>query len=265
MFIEPSCELLLFACRCRDPDRNNALLSMRRCLSSSIQLRQDMPTDWWTSCRVTRLTGSELFCLRKKGYRPHHLVLGSSAQSMGVINGFLSSWVDSQGGSNAQITELIASTRMAATAKLYDEAVEREADGVVGTSLQLVHKSNHFEVLAIGSTVLSDAPAAKKPATPAADRDNWLWSEPESGTGCDRTSTRTSEPFLTACSGEQVYCLLDCGFVPKTVAFGNDAYSRGLGGFLRSAIGSTVAAGEVMAPFPTRRVSSFHMCDAFPS
>ena len=166
---------------------------------------------------------------------------------MGVMNGFLSSWVDTQGGSNSQITELIAGARMAATAKLYDEAVEREADGVVGTSLQLVHKANHFEVLAIGSTVLSDGPAAgehraEKPATPSVDRDNWLWSE-----SAVKSSSARAAPFLTACSGEQFYCLLDCGFVPKTVVFGNDAYSRGLGGFLRSAIGSTVTAGEVPA------------------
>ena len=214
------------------------------------------PAQWWSSCRATRLNGSEIFCLKKKGFRPHHLVLGSAAQSMGMINGFLSSWSQTQGGSNAEVTGLISSARATAMNKLMAEAEARGGVGVVGTSLQLVHKASHFEVVAIGSTVVALEDHEKMPpvpterASPPTERasprvqSDWLSVDEE-----------THHPpvalpptlFVAGCSGEQFYCLLECGFTPKTVVFGNDAYSRGLGGFFRSAVASTISSGEVPA------------------
>ena len=53
--------------------------------------------------------------------------------------------------------------------------------------------------------------------------------------------------FTAACSGEQLFCLVDSGFTPIHLVFGNDAYSRGMDGFIASAIGTTLMSGEVPA------------------
>jgi uncharacterized protein YbjQ (UPF0145 family) len=254
------------------PFRGPVLRLGRRCWLQAEPIRSSPPTSvdeslspaqWWSSCRATRLNGSEIYCLRKKGFRPHHLVLGSAAQSMGMINGFLSSWSQTQGGSNAEVTGLISSARQTAMDKLMAEAVARGGAGVVGTSLQLVHKASHFEVVAIGSTVVALEDHEKCPpvpierASPPTERaspptegasprvhSDWLSVDEETH------HPKVAPPptlFVAGCSGEQFYCLLECGFTPKTVVFGNDAYSRGLGGFFRSAVASTISSGEVPA------------------
>ena len=82
-----------------------------------------------------------------------------------------------------------------------------------------LRKAKHFEVVLRGTTVMAEGNAY----------------------------TLGGHPFSVGCSGNNFWCLLDSGFQPITMVFGNEAYSRGMKGWLTSSIGTNITAGHVPA------------------
>lgn len=162
---------------------------------------------------TTGLSGNEIFCLQLKNYSPGSIVVGNSVRSLGVIGSVGSSFKVILGGELTQITSLIEEGREMAYKRMLEEAVSKNATGITGVTSQLIFHGANVEFLSIGSVIYGEESADK-------------------------------EKFSTSADGQELYAQLDVGFKPICFAFGNVAYSMGLG---RGIIGSlkTLGRGEI--------------------
>jgi uncharacterized protein YbjQ (UPF0145 family) len=149
---------------------------------------------------VTGLSGNEIFCLHKLGYRPGDLVIGNSVNSMGFVGSLSSAARTLVGGEVTQVTEVIHDGRQMAIERLLKESEQRGGSAVTGLTSELMWQSGGVEFLSVGSclTCPGDIPSG----------------------------------FSTSAGGQELFCQIDCGFVPIHLAFGNVAYSIGVGGGL---------------------------------
>ncbi len=148
----------------------------------------------------TGLNGNEMFCLHKKGYTPGELVIGNSVWSMGLFGAIGSGLKTLMGGEVEQVTNIVHEGRKNALERMQAWTDLGGAVGITGVTNELVMHSGNIEFLSIGS-------ALHKPGISA-----------------------TKLEFTAAADGQELYCQLDCGFRPIEFAFGNVAYSIGLGG-----------------------------------
>ncbi|ASQ44658.1 heavy metal-binding domain-containing protein [Legionella clemsonensis] len=162
---------------------------------------------------TTGLSGNEIYCLAEKGYAPGNIVVGNSVHSLGLIRSVGTGLKAMLGGELTQITRLIEDGRKTAYQRLLQEAVNYNATGVTGVDSQLISHGGNVEFLAIGSAIHANG------TTPA-------------------------NKFSTSADGQELYAQLDAGFKPICFAFGNVAYSMGIG---RGLLGSlkTLARGEI--------------------
>ncbi|CEK12171.1 heavy metal-binding domain-containing protein [Legionella hackeliae] len=162
---------------------------------------------------TTGLSGNEIYCLAEKGYAPGNIVVGNSVHSLGLIRSVGTGLKAMLGGELTQITQLIEDGRKTAYQRMLQEAVNYNATGVTGVDSQLIFHSGNVEFLAIGS-------------------------------GIHANGTTSLNKFSTSADGQELYAQLDVGFKPICFAFGNVAYSMGIG---RGILGSlkTLARGEI--------------------
>jgi uncharacterized protein YbjQ (UPF0145 family) len=159
-------------------------------------------------------SGNEMFCLAKKGLGPGELVIGNSVWSMGFLGTIGSGLKTLTGGEVAQVTEVVREGRTAALERMQSWSNLRGAVGISGVTTELVQHGGSIEFLSVGSAIHRGAEMAPK------------------------------LEFTSASDGQELYCQLDSGFVPKNFAFGNVAYSIGLGGSLAGAFRG-LARGEI--------------------
>ncbi len=159
-------------------------------------------------------SGNEIYCLAKKGLAPGELVIGNSVWSMGFVGTIGSGLRTLTGGEVEQVTEVVFEGRKGALERMSAWSDLRGAVGISGVSTELVQHGGSMEFLSVGSAV-------HRPGTMA-----------------------SALEFTSSADGQELYCLLDSGFTPKHFAFGNVAYSIGLGGGI---IGSLrgLAQGEI--------------------
>lgn len=162
---------------------------------------------------ITGLSGNEIFCLAQKGYNPGNIVVGNSVHSLGILGGLGSGIKAMIGGEISQITSLIEDGRATAYERMLNEAVNHRASGITGVTSELIFHAGNIEFLSIGSTVHAEGFA--------------------SGT-----------PFSTSADGQELFAQLDAGYQPIAFAFGNVAYSMGLGRGLMGGL-KTLVRGEI--------------------
>jgi uncharacterized protein YbjQ (UPF0145 family) len=162
----------------------------------------------------TGLSGNEIFCLAKKGFEPGEMVIGNSVWSVGFLGGIGSALKTIGGGEVTQITEIIHEGRKAAIDRMEAWTGLHGAVGITGVTSELIIHSGNIEFLSVGSAV-------HKPGVNAPSLD-----------------------FTCSADGQELYCQLDAGFKPLGFAFGNVAYSIGLGGGIMGGLRSLVK-GEV--------------------
>lgn len=160
---------------------------------------------------ISGLGGDEAFCLRLAGYKPGHLLVGNSVQSLGFVGSLSAGVRNLSGGESWDITQAIKSGRDAALARLVSESNQVEAHGVSGVSSEIRSFSGQIEFLSTGSAINSDAPGPH---------------------------------FTTSFDGKELFCAIDAGYAPRKFAFGNIAYSVGLGGGFIGGL-KTLARGEI--------------------
>ncbi len=163
---------------------------------------------------MTGLSGNEMYCLHLKGFAPGELVIGNSVYSLGFIGSLGAGFQTIAGGEVSQVTQLIHDGREQALKRMVHEAEKHNAAGLTGVSSELVNQGGTIEFLSIGSTIHHEGATGEK------------------------------LNFSTSADGQELYCQLDCGFMPMKFAFGNVAYSIGVGGGLMGAFRS-LARGEV--------------------
>lgn len=162
----------------------------------------------------TGFNGNEIFCLHKKGYTPGELVIGNSVWSVGFLGGIGSALKTIAGGEVTQITQIIHEGRKSALDRMEAWTGLHGAVGITGVTNELVIHSGNIEFLSVGSAVHRDGINA-----PALE-------------------------FTSSADGQELYCQLDAGFTPVAFAFGNVAYSIGLGGGIMGGLRS-LAKGEI--------------------
>lgn len=162
---------------------------------------------------TTGLSGNEIFCLAQKGYSPGNIVVGNSVHALGFLGSIGSGFRAMVGGEIEQITQLIEEGRETAYQRLVHEAVTHQASGITGVTSQLIYHAGNIEFLSIGSVVHT-------------------------------MNNKDTSQFSTSADGQELYAQLDAGYKPICFAFGNVAYSMGIG---RGILGGlkTLARGEI--------------------
>ena len=162
--------------------------------------------------KVTGLSGNEIYCLALKGMRPGELVVGNSVNSMGFLGGLGAGMRNLLGGEVQQVTQAIEEGRINAFTRMVGEAKREGASGIAGVTGELRNFQGSTEFLFVGSCVHHN-----------------------SGGGAF---------FTSAGSAQELYCHMDAGFQPVSHAFGNIAYSTGIGGGFLGAL-KTLGRGEI--------------------
>jgi uncharacterized protein YbjQ (UPF0145 family) len=163
---------------------------------------------------MSGLSGNEMFCLNLKGLVPGELVLGNSVYSVGFVGGLGAGLRGMVGGEVTQFTKVIHEGRLQAIDRMEKEAKQHGGYGISGVSSELRSFRGNIEFISIGTCVKRDDGAADKLR------------------------------FSTSGDGQELYCMLDAGFTPISFAFGNVAYSIGVGGGIMGSLKS-LGRGEI--------------------
>lgn len=147
---------------------------------------------------TTGLSGNEIYCMAQKGYRPGNIVIGNSVYSLGVLRGITSGLQALAGGELTHLTELIEDGREIAIARMVVEAQRAHASGITGVTSELIFHGANIEFLSIGSAVFANGISSQG-------------------------------FFSTSADGQELFAQMDTGFQPVCFAFGNVAYSMGIG------------------------------------
>ncbi|MEO6920571.1 MAG: heavy metal-binding domain-containing protein [Collimonas sp.] len=162
--------------------------------------------------KVTGLSGNEIFCLALKNYSAGEIVVGNSVNSMGFLGGIGTGLKNMLGGEITQVTAAIHEGRANAFERMSKEAKQEGASGVAGVSSELRSFSGSTEFLFVGSCVHANGVSGRF--------------------------------FTTAGDAQELYCHMDAGYEPIQHAFGNIAYSMGVGGGIMGSL-KTLVRGEI--------------------
>jgi len=162
-------------------------------------------------CKLTGLSGNEIYCMRLKGLTPSGVVIGNSIQSMGFLGGVRSAFRGIVGGEIPDVTNMIHEGREAAFDRMRAEANREHIHGVVGVTSELRSLGGNSEFLFVGSGV---------------------------------TGAQGTAPFTSAGDAQELYCHMDAGYEPREFVFGNIAYSVGAVGGIAGTL-KTLVRGEI--------------------
>ncbi len=168
---------------------------------------------------MTGLSGNEIYCLHLKNMTPGELVIGNSVYSMGMLGNIGAGLRNMMGGEVTQVTQIIHEGRAQSFQRMQTEAQNHGGIGISGVTSELRHFHGNIEFLSVGSTVHAENRPAGSGATEKLD-------------------------FSTAHDAQELYCILDSGYVPRHFVFGNVAYSVGIAGGILGSLKS-MGRGEV--------------------
>jgi uncharacterized protein YbjQ (UPF0145 family) len=104
-------------------------------------------------CKLTGLSGNEIYCMRLQGLTPSGVLIGNSIQSMGFLGGVRSAFRGIVGGEIPDVTNMIHEGREAAFDRMRTEANREQVHGVVGVTSELRSLAGNSEFLFVGSGV----------------------------------------------------------------------------------------------------------------
>ena len=163
----------------------------------------------------TGLSGNELYCIAMSGYTPGNVLMGNSVYSLGFVGGMISNVHTTIGGEIPQYTNMISEGRRLSLQRFEKELMEANGAGAAGVTSEVIFHPGNIEFLSMGSSLY-----------------------------LRESNPQQSEIMTSAADGQELFCQLDSGFKPIRLAFGNVAYSIGIG---RNMLGSIrqLAHGEV--------------------
>jgi uncharacterized protein YbjQ (UPF0145 family) len=166
--------------------------------------------------KVSGVSGNEIYCLHKLGMTPGQLCLGNSVVAIGVGKGLGAGLSTLGGGEVEEVTRLVHEGRMRAFDRAMEEAAHYGGAGLTGVSFDMVRHGGNLEFITTGTTA---------------------------HTASEKAGSRARQ-FSTSADAQEFFCQVDAGFMPLHFAFGNVAYSIGVG---RSITGGfrTLMRGEV--------------------
>ncbi len=166
--------------------------------------------------KTTGLSGNEIYCLDKIGYKAGDILVGNSVHALGVGRSIGSAFRAIAGGEVTQFTDLISEGRASALDRMEKEALDRGAIGITGVSSEIVFHGQNIEFLSVGSSLHTK----------------------------DYTSGKENLKFSTSNDGQDMYAQVDAGYDPVKFVFGNVAYSIGITGGIIGAF-KTLGRGEI--------------------
>jgi uncharacterized protein YbjQ (UPF0145 family) len=171
----------------------------------------DAPTG---GTKYSGMSGNEMYCAYLLGYLPGDLLIGNSVFSMGYLGSIKTSVRTFVGGEMASYTNMVAEGRRLSLDRFEKELLASGGAGASSVTSELIFHPGNAEFLTVGSTIHANAGQASE------------------------------APFTTSADGQELFCQWDAGYQPISFAFGNVAYSIGVG---RSILGSVrqLARGEV--------------------
>ena len=166
--------------------------------------------------KTTGLSGNEIYCLDKIGYKAGDIVVGNSVHSLGFGRSIGSAFRAIAGGEITQVTSLIEEGRASALARMEKEAQDKGSIGITGVTSEIVFHGQNIEFLSIGSALHTK----------------------------NNNGQKENLAFSTSADGQDMYAQHDAGYEPKKFVFGNVAYSIGIASGLIGAF-KTLARGEI--------------------
>ena len=145
--------------------------------------------------KTTGLSGNEIYCLDKIGYKAGDILVGNSVHALGVGRSIGSAFRAIAGGEVTQFTDLISEGRASALDRMEKEALDRGAIGITGVSSEIVFHGQNIEFLSVGSSLHTK----------------------------DFTSGKENLKFSTSNDGQDMYAQVDAGYDPVKFVFGNVA------------------------------------------
>lgn len=166
--------------------------------------------------KTTGLSGNEMYCLDKIGYKAGDIVVGNSVHALGLGRSIGSTFRAIVGGEVTQFTDLISEGRTKALERMEKEAQDRGSIGITGVSSELVFHGSNIEFLSVGSALHTKS----------------------------NNDVKEELAFSTSTDGQDMFAQVDAGYEPKKFVFGNVAYSIGI---TRGVIGAfkTLVRGEI--------------------
>ena len=166
--------------------------------------------------KTTGLSGNEIYCLDKIGYKAGDIVLGNSVHSLGVMRSIGSGFRAITGGEITDFTALIEEGRAMALARMEKEAQDRGAIGITGVTSEIIFHGGNIEFLSVGSSLHTKG----------------------------MENTKEVYSFSTSTDGQDLYTQVDANYQPKKFVFGNVAYSIGIASGIIGAF-KMLARGEI--------------------
>jgi len=164
----------------------------------------------------TSADGQELYCQMDAGFRPIKFVFGNVAYSIGVTGGIGGAFQSLSRGEIPQYSEVFNTTRHLALERIRNEAQTAGANAVVGIQTSIIPFRGMQEMVMIGT-------ASHHPALPP---------------------QYSQSPVTSDLTNEEMWNMVNMGYVPIKLVLGVSVYSLGLVGGITAAFKS-LGRGEI--------------------
>lgn len=161
---------------------------------------------------INGLSGNEIFCLEQKHYQVANVVFGNSLYSAGFIKGLGSVTRDMPGKELKEATALLSQARGLAFERLLANVNTDEYAGLIKVSNEWNDYPGYVEFLSAGTKL--------------------------------KTKEKKQKFFSATVDGQDLYALLDAGFIPLHAAFGSIVYAMGSSAPLFRSL-KNLARGEI--------------------
>jgi len=151
---------------------------------------------------ITGLSGNELYCTALSGYTPGNILVGNCVYSLGALGNLAANVHSGFGGEIPQYTNMISEGRRHALEHFEEEMQQSGAMGATGLTNDVIFHPENVEFLSIGTSLYRQG------------------------------DTQNNGVMTSSTNGQELFCQTDAGFQPLRLAFGNVAYSIGIGGNL---------------------------------
>ncbi len=187
-----------------------------------------------SSVICTCLNGNELYCMAMCGYAPGNILMGNSVYSLGFVGGLISGVHTTLGGEIPQYTNMISEGRRLSLQRFEQELQQVGGSGATGVTSELIFHPGNIEFLSLGSSLYTQG------------------------------SAQQGGYMTSSANGQELFCQIDASFQPLRLAFGNVAYSIGIGSnmvgeFRQMLHGEVKQYSDIFAS--TRNLALQRICD----
>ena len=166
--------------------------------------------------KTTGLSGNEIYCIDKSGFKAGDIVVGNSVHALGIGRAIGGAFNAVVGGEVTQYTQMIEEGRASAISKMEVEAKKEGVVGITGVTSEIIFHGTNIEFLSLGSTLHKKSGEVEKEKL----------------------------QFSTSSNGQDLHVQMDANYTPLKFVFGNVAYSIGLAIGIIGAL-KTLVRGEV--------------------